>query len=256
MIKVSGVSMVYPVPKRYREMLLKPFSPRKRKRALESVNLEIKRGERVAFLGPNGAGKTTLLKLIAGLLLPTEGTVSIDGSDTVLHNAAARRPVSLVLNEERSFYWRLTGMENLEFFGALEGLRGSALSKKISEVVEVTSLGDAADRQVGGYSSGMRQKLAMARGLLADPDILILDEPTRALDPIAAAEMATFLVETLHKQLDKCLLIATHRLDEASALCDRLCVLSGGRIRADRSLASVQSEYSDLLDFYTNGVAQ
>lgn len=253
MIQVSGVGMQYPLPMRYREMLTKPFGPVKTKRALAGVELSIAPGERVAFLGPNGAGKTTLLKLIAGLLLPSEGRITVGGFDTVGANAEARKLVSLVLNEERSYYWRLTGRENLEFFGVLENLRGPGLKRRISEVVELTRLGDYVDREVGGYSSGMRQKLALARGLLADPEILILDEPTRALDPLASAEMVEFLM-VLHRQLDKCLLIATHRLEEAEALCTRLCVLAGGGLRADRPLAEVQGRYSNLLDFYTEGV--
>ena len=254
MIELSNVGMLYPLPKRYREFVTKPFSPRTVKRALENVSLTISKGERVAFLGPNGAGKTTLLKLISGLLLPTEGQIKVSGYDTLKDCEMVQKTVSLVLNEERSFYWRLTGRENLEFFGILQGKTGSILKQKMAEVIEVSALGDAIDRQVGSYSSGMRQRLALARGLIADPDVLILDEPTRALDPLAAAQMAEFLIETLHLRMNKSLLIATHRLEEAEFLCDRLLILAGGQLHRDENLSDVKNKYPSLLDFYTEGV--
>jgi ABC-2 type transport system ATP-binding protein len=222
--------------------------------ALKGVNLEIRPGERVGFLGPNGAGKTTLLKLVAGLLLPGSGSVVIDGADTIRENNRARKSSSLVMNEERSFYWRLTGRQNLEFFGALENLSGQRLKTRIQELLDLVGLGGSADKRVGTYSSGMKQRLAIARGLLSDPEILILDEPSRALDPEAAEELISLVLTTLHRDLSKTLLIATHRLDEARILCDRLCVLSRGSLTADTDLEAVLQNWGNLLDFYQEKV--
>jgi ABC-2 type transport system ATP-binding protein len=253
MIEISGLSMKYPLPRRYRELLLGPFFRRKVKTALHDVDLSIKSGERVGFLGPNGAGKTTLLKLIGGLLLPTFGSVRVNGFDTLKANDKARRSVAMVMNEERSFYWRLSGRENLEFFGALENLSGPILRRKIDELLELVGLSNQPKTQVGVYSSGMKQRLALARGLLSDPDILILDEPTRALDPGSAVEFSDFLVQNLSKSMNKILLIATHRLEEASSICTRLCVLNEGTIRADAEIAAIRREYPDLMGFYLEG---
>lgn len=254
MIEIRNVVMDYPLPRRFRELPLLPFIKPKYKRALRGVNLVLNDGDRVAFLGPNGAGKTTLLKLIGGLLFPTEGSISVDGKDTVKDNDAVRASVSLVMNEERTFYWRLTGRQNLEFFGALEDMQGKALKERIDMLLELTGLKDAGTALVGTYSSGMKQRLAIARGLLTDPAVLILDEPTRALDPGAAADMNAFLVEGLNRDLRKGLLVATHRLDEAALMCNRLCVVKGGTIRRDSTLAEVKAAYADVLDFYTEGV--
>ncbi|WP_319562175.1 ABC transporter ATP-binding protein [Marispirochaeta sp.] len=254
MIRVNQLDMRFPLAKRYREYLLKPFQSPRMITALQGVTLEIRQGERVGFLGPNGAGKTTLLKLIAGLLLPGSGSVVIKGFNTTTDNNRARKNSSLVINEERSFYWRLTGRQNLEFFGALENLSGRILRSRVQESLELVGLINAADKRVGTYSSGMKQRLAIARGLLSDPEILILDEPSRALDPEGAQELSRLILTTLHQDLSKTLLIATHRLEEARDLCDRLCVLSHGSLTADASLESVQKKWGSLLEFYREKV--
>jgi ABC-2 type transport system ATP-binding protein len=168
MISVAVTLMSYPVPRRYRELLLRPLRPRAENDALRDVRLDIEDGESVALVGPNGAGKTTLLKLLGGLLYPTAGTVQVGGLDTVRENLALRRLVGLVINKERSFYWRLPGCENLEFFGVLENLEGAALRSRIEALLGRVGLSQAAHRRVSDYSSGMRQRLAIARGLLAD----------------------------------------------------------------------------------------
>ena len=124
MIEVDAVTMGYPKPRRYRDLVLRPFGARDQVVALRDVSVAVQGGERVGFLGPNGAGKTTLLKLIAGLLLPSHGTVAVNGHDSNRDNDGVRASCSLVMNEERSFYWRLSGRQNLEFFGALQNLRG------------------------------------------------------------------------------------------------------------------------------------
>jgi len=248
--------MQYPVPKRYREYLLHPFKKLKRITALNGINIEIEKGERIAFLGPNGAGKTSLLKLVGGLLLPTEGTLSINGYNTLTNNSAARKSVGFVMNEERSFYWRLTGIENIKFYGALDNLSGENLDKKINELISLVGLENAAHKRVGTYSSGMKQRLAIARGLLSDPDILILDEPTRTLDPLSAEEQIDLIVKRIHTDLKKTLLIATHRLEEVSALCNRVCFIKLGKIVSIEYLSAIFEQNTSLAQYYRNCISQ
>jgi ABC-2 type transport system ATP-binding protein len=242
--------MQFPVAKRYRELLLHPFRPRHVVTALTSVNLEVKKGDRIALLGPNGAGKTTLLKLIGGLLLPTQGEMVVNGYDTLRHNSAARKSVGFVLNEERSFFWRLNAKQNLEFFAALDNLSGTALQQRIRELIHFVGLDSHLEKTVDTYSSGMKQRLALARGLIAEPEVLILDEPTRALDPVACEDLNDLIIERLHKGSRKTLLIATHRLEEAMRLCDKVLIINGGKIMAFNRLSELTAQGINLSDYY------
>lgn len=250
LISLRDVSMRFPIPKRYREWALHPLRPRRDVTALEQASAEIQAGDRIAVMGPSGAGKTTLLKLISGLLFPTQGVVTVKGLSTVQHNAAARRSVGFVFNEERSFYWRLTGVQNLEFFGTLDNLHGAQLKQRIRELIRLVGLESAGDQLVSGYSSGMKQRLALARVLIADPEVLILDEPTRALDPVACDEMVNLILTDIHHGAQKTLLIATHRPEEAATLCSKLMVIDGGRIRGSVNLSRLSEEGTTLLDYY------
>jgi ABC-2 type transport system ATP-binding protein len=242
--------MQYPIPKRYLEYLLHPFRKPNRIFALKEINLEIDKGDRIAFLGPNGAGKTSLLKLVAGLLLPSSGKIAINGLDTLIHHSAVKKAVGLVMNEERSFYWRLSGYENLKFYGALDNLSGDDLEGRIADLISLVGLNEAKDKRVATYSSGMKQKLAIARGLMADPDILILDEPTRTLDPLSAEQQIELIVNRIHADMRKTLLIATHRLDEVSVLCNRVCVIKKGKIVSQNSLDDVITLNGSIAKFY------
>ena len=246
--------MRFPIAKPYRELLLYPFRRRRTFTALRSVNLEIEKGDRVALLGPNGAGKTTLLKLVGGLLLPTEGEILVNGFNTLHHNAAARKSVGFVMNEERSFFWRLTARQNLEFFAALDNLSGRNLEGRIRELVQFVGLEAHIDKPVSTYSSGMKQRLALARGLIAEPEVLILDEPTRTLDPVACEDLIDLIVERLHKSRRKTILIATHRLDEAMKLCNKVLVVSEGQVVAFDDIADVTARGISLSDYYRNNV--
>jgi ABC-2 type transport system ATP-binding protein len=249
-ISVRDVTMRFPITKRYREWVLAPLRERESFTALRHTTLEIQAGNRVAVMGPNGAGKTTLLKLIGGLLFPTEGEVVVNGFSTLHHNAAARKSVGFVFNEERSFFWRLTGLQNLEFFGALDNLSGAHLRDRIHYLIRLVGLETAANKVVSGYSSGMKQRLALARVLIAEPDVLILDEPTRALDPLACDEMVELLLADIHQNSDKTLLIATHRPEEAMTLCNKVMIIDGGHLKGFDSLTDVASNGSALLDYY------
>jgi ABC-2 type transport system ATP-binding protein len=246
--------MRFPMAKRYREIALHPFRRRRVFTALAGASLEVEPGDRIAVLGPNGAGKTTLLRLIGGLLLPTEGEVVVNGYNTHRHSTRARKCVGFVMNEERSFFWRLSAEQNLEFFGALDGLWGADLKARSRELLRLVGLEQAASRLVSDFSSGMKQKLALARGLIAEPEVLILDEPTRALDPVAADEMTKLILGRIHRDTRKTLLIATHRLEEISALCTKVVVIAEGKLRAFDRVADIMTTGASLLEYYRRHV--
>jgi ABC-2 type transport system ATP-binding protein len=224
-------------PRRSLGQLLTRSRPKARETwALKDVSLEVPEGAIFGLLGPNGAGKTTLLKILSCLILPTEGMVRVGGHETHRNDGAIQRILGFVSSDERSFYWRLTGRQNLLFFGRLYQLHGKALSERISYLLTRLELGDQADKPFGDYSSGMKQRLAMARALLHDPPILLLDEPTRSLDPISAKHLRRFIADELNGREKKTLLLATHNLQEAEQLCHRVVVLSRGRVLGEGSV--------------------
>ena len=249
MITVDNVTRRYPLPKRYREYLLRPFA-RSYSTAIVDANLDIHSGECLGLLGPNGAGKTTLLKLIGGLLYPTAGKITVHGHDTEDDNHQVRKKVGFVLNEERSFYWRLTGRQNLEFFGALDNLQGSPLRDRINHLLHFVGLDNAGETRVSNYSCGMRQRLAIARGLLSDPEVLILDEPTKSLDPVGAEQLLKLISQEIQGRHETTVLIATHRLNVAESICDSVCVITEGRIVGCERVDAIGKDVGSLNTYY------
>ncbi len=250
LISVENLHMEYPVPRRIRQFVLHPFAKAERVPALSDINLSINKGERIAVLGPNGAGKTSLLKLIGGLILPTKGRLLFKQIEMADNLSKLRRSVGLVMNEERSFYWRLTGRQNLRFFGALDNLHPLVIEERITKLTTMVGLEEHIDKRVDAYSSGMKQRLAIVRGLLSDPDVLILDEPTRTLDPIAAENHVALIIQRIHNDSDKTLIVATHKLSEAVRLCDRYCIINGGQILAQTNSESLVRADDSLDRFY------
>ena len=183
----------------------------------------------MALLGPNGAGKSTLIRILGTTVLPDRGRVRIDGVDVVADPVRARQRCGLMLGDERSWYWRISGRRNLEFFAALHGFRRRPARARTSELLELFGLSEAADRPFGGYSAGMRARLSLARALLSEPPVLLLDEPTRSLDPIASADFR-HLVLDLARERGVGALFATHDLHEAAEVASRTVSLSEGRI--------------------------
>jgi ABC-2 type transport system ATP-binding protein len=227
-IRVSGVYKAFVV----RHGALRRFSPGRRKVVLHDVDLDVRRGELLGLLGPNGVGKTTLLKMMATLTLPDRGTIEIDGIDIAADPIRARSRLGFCNSDDRSFYFRLTAGENLRFFGALAGLHGRRLQARIDETLEQVALSDARDRRFGEFSSGMRQRLVVARALLSDPAIVFFDEPTRAVDPIHADELRRLIRDELVERRGKTVVLATNILEEAWSLCDRVAVVNDGTIAA------------------------
>lgn len=212
--------------------------------ALKDISFTIERGGTLGLLGPNGSGKTTLLKIIATLLDPSSGTVSLYDTDISKHARKVRGRIGLVTCDERSFYWRLTGRENLNFFGALYGMTAHRTRVRSEMLLEMLGLGAAADRPFQSYSSGMKQKLAIARGLLREPELILYDEPTRSLDPLSAYHIRQWLTENRKQCPDQTHLIATNQLQEAEQLCDRVLIINRGVLIASGTVQEIRDTWT------------
>lgn len=211
----------------------RPWTPGRRLgavQALQSVTLQVERSEVFGLMGPNGAGKTTLLRLLATLVPPSSGTGTIGGADLVRQAGRVRHLVGLASGEDRGFYWRLSGRENLEFFAGLLGMSPRTSRARAAEVLEVVDLLPMAHQPVVQYSTGLRQRLGIARALLRTPAVLLLDEPTRSLDPVAASAIQT-LARRLAADAGTTVVLATHNLEEAERTCRRVAILVAGRVR-------------------------
>ncbi len=212
------------------ELIRHPFRRAERIQALRGVDLHVQKGEIFGLLGPNGAGKTTLLKILSCLILPDRGRAVVAGED-VVQEGKVKPKIGLVHTDERSFYWRLSGRENLDFFSRLYDVPRRRTRSRIGELLERVDMVEAADRRFADYSSGMKQRLAIARALLHDPPILMMDEPTRSLDPASAMSLRAFVRDELKARDGKTILLATHNLREAETLCDRVAILVKGKVR-------------------------
>ena len=221
-----------------------------RRTVLHNISLEVRPGELFGLLGPNGAGKTTLLKMLATLCVADSGQIFISGIDAIKRPMAVKRRIGLCTSEERSFYYRLTARKNLRFFGALAGLSGNALDQRIEEVASMVDLNFALDRRFDGFSSGMRQRLSLARALLGDPDIIFLDEPTRAVDPLHAREIRALIRDELVTRRGKTGVLATNSLEEAWAICDTVAVVNEGRIVAKGPPRELDSQLAPFIRYH------
>lgn len=205
--------------------------------AVKGIDLTVRPGQVVAVLGPNGAGKTTTVRVCATLLTPTAGTVEIAGHDVLRETRAARRSLGLVLGGDRGFYGRATALENLRYFADLALVARRGRDQRIRYLLDLVDLGDRMRSRVETYSRGMRQRLHIARALLADPDVLLLDEPTMGLDPEAAVNVRHLIGELT--SAGKAILLTTHYLYEVQALADEVNVLADGRILVRGDVAAV-----------------
>ena len=209
--------------------------------AVDDVSLVIGEGEVFGLVGPNGAGKTTLIKMLTTLLVPTSGTASVGGFDVIRSDRKVRQVVGLVTSNERSFYWRLTGRQNLLFFADLYHVPRREAIRWIDELLEFVSMEDKGDERFDGYSTGMKQRLALARGLLSKPKILFMDEPTKGVDPIGAAEIIELIRGRIVELWNPTILITSHNLTEIERLCGRIALMHRARIIATGALAELRS---------------
>jgi ABC-2 type transport system ATP-binding protein len=239
-ISTSELTKIFARSSGYRDLL--PFRKKRWVTAVEKVSLDIQPGEFFGLLGPNGAGKTTLIKLLCCLVLPTSGNASVFGNDIQKKEQAVKKLVGMVSSEERSFFWRLTGRENLRFYASLYQLSNQESRRRINEHLQVVGLDKEADVRFQTYSTGMRQKLAIIRGLLSEPSVLFVDEPTRSLDPISAQSVRAFLKEKATTE-KKTIVLATHNLTEAEQLCDRLAIMDHGRVIALGSVKELRAVF-------------
>jgi ABC-2 type transport system ATP-binding protein len=223
--------------KKYRGIL--GFLRRERKKsertdvtvALDKVNIKIRSGELFGLLGPNGAGKTTLVKCLSTILIPDEGTAVVNGFDIRKHTSMVRASLGLVIGGERTLYWKLTARDNLMYFASLYKMPRKLAKERVEELLEMMQLSDRADERLEDYSTGMRQKIAIARALLHDPPILLLDEPTLGLDPTFSRQIRSQIKELSEKH-GKTILLTTHYMEEADQLCDRVAFINDGRVVA------------------------
>jgi ABC-2 type transport system ATP-binding protein len=228
-IDVAAVEKAFPTSFGYLAWL-KHRGRLPRRPVLRDVSFRVGRGELFGLLGANGAGKSTILRILGGLVLPDAGRIAVGGVDARAEPLRARRAIGLCTGEERSFYYRLTARANLVYFGTLAGLARAELPARIEQAARAVDLERDLDRRFDQFSAGMRQRLAFARALLADPEVLLLDEPTRAVDPVHARELRRFVRDELVGRRGKTVLLATNLLEEAWELCDRIAVLRAGRI--------------------------
>jgi ABC-2 type transport system ATP-binding protein len=230
-ISVCNLSKTYPVPfRRLRAFFRRPVKDPVE--ALRDVSFEVETGEIFGLIGRNGAGKTTLTKIVATLVQPTTGSVAVRGHDSVTDEEHVRGEIGLATAEERSFYWRLTSEQNLMFFARLHGLSDRLAKQRIKDLFAKLELEEIARRRFGELSTGNKQRLAVARSMLTNPPVLLLDEPTRSLDPLAAARMREMIHLLAQQDPPVTIFLTSHNLSEVETLCGRVAIISRGRIRA------------------------
>lgn len=222
---------------------------KKTTRALKGISFDIKEGEIFGLLGPNGAGKTTLIKILTALIIPTEGTAKVHGYDIVKDEWQVKNIIGLIHSDERSFFWRLTGRQNLDFFASIFHIPKRLAKSRIDEVIAHVGLEEHADNLFSNYSTGMKQRLAIARGLLNKPRILFMDEAMRSIDPISTQKIREFIKTMMRGNNDMTIIMATNRLDEATNLCDRVAVLNRGRLVKCGSIEEIDSSAQGSIQY-------
>jgi ABC-2 type transport system ATP-binding protein len=243
-VRMAGITKRFPVRRGWVQTLRRPFSGESTL-VLRDVSVDVLPGEFFGLLGPNGAGKTTLFKVLATLVLPDDGTAIIEGYDILEQPDEVRRVLTPVIADERSLHWRLTARENLRLFATLQGLDRDESRTRIDEVMIATGIADSGTKLAGSFSSGMKQRLLIARALLARPRVLLLDEPTRSLDPVSARDFRTFLREEITGRQGCTVILATHNAEEALELCDRVAVLDRGRLLEVGRASKLVEEYGE-----------
>jgi ABC-2 type transport system ATP-binding protein len=213
-ISIQNLTKVFPIPFK-----------RERLTAVDNLSLTVEPGQVYGLLGPNGSGKSTTMKIVLGLVAPTSGQTEIFGCDST--RVASREQVGF-LPENPYFYKFLTGLETLQFFGKLCGLRGKKLEERARELLALVRLENAADRRIGGYSKGMLQRIGLAQALIQEPRLLVLDEPTAGVDPAGSREIRDLILS--FKERGITVLLCSHLLEQVQEICDRVGILDRGRL--------------------------
>lgn len=207
--------------------------------AVNHVDLFVRQGELFGLVGRNGAGKTTLIKLLTTLIVPTSGSIRIAGFD-IRNELEVKKSIGLATSDERSFYWRLTGRQNLRFFAGLQNIPTRNAKVRIDAVLSQVGLQQVADKRFHIYSTGMRQRLAIARALLTEPRVIFMDEPTKGLDPMATSQLHRLIREHLINELGMTVFITSHHLAEVEKLCDRIAIMNEGKIQVCGSMIELR----------------
>ncbi len=217
--------------------------------AVDAVSFEVGEGEIFGLLGPNGAGKTTIIRVIATVLAPTAGTAEVLGYDIIKNSEDVRKNIG-VLTTDVGVYERFSGRENLKYFGELYGLSGDDLTNRINKLAELLDMEDFLDRKAGKYSTGMKQKLAIARSVIHDPKVIIFDEPTSGLDVLASETVRNFMQKS--KEAGKCVIFSTHQMHDAEKLCDKVVIIHKGKVIANDRVEVLKSKNNavDLEDVF------
>jgi ABC-2 type transport system ATP-binding protein len=213
--------------------------------AVDGVSFTVESGQLLGLLGPNGAGKTTTVSMLAGVVAPDRGEVLVDGHRLSGDADPVKRRIGLV-PQDVALYDELTARDNLRFFGGLYGFRGAALDRAIASVLDLVGLADRARDRVDTYSGGMKRRLNLAAGLLHDPDVLLLDEPTVGVDPQSRHAIFENLQQL--KRQGKAILYTTHYMEEAERLSDRIVVMDHGQVIAENTLAGLQRDHPGVHD--------
>jgi sodium transport system ATP-binding protein len=227
MIRVESLSRTFKDPKRGTVT------------AVDGISFDAGRGEIFGLLGSNGAGKTTALRMLATILRPTSGTAQVNGADIVKSPEDVRRSIGF-LSGDMGHYHRLSPREVLTIFGRLNGVNGSTLKNRVNDLIEQFGMSEYADSRVDSFSTGMKQRSALARVLVHDPPVLILDEPTTGLDVPTAQIIEDFIIAA--KRSGKCVVLSTHIMEEAEYLCDRIAVVHAGKLQATGTMDELRAQ--------------
>ena len=243
MLELDKLTKRYPVQ---RSLLSRGGEPRL---AVDAVSFSVEEGEIFGLIGANGAGKTTLIRMLSTMVLPTSGRAIVGGFDVTQDERAIRDIVGVVSSNERSFYWRLSGRDNLRFFSDLYQIRESEARPWREELLDVLGLREVADQRFDHYSTGQKQRMAIARGLLTRPKILLMDEPTKGVDPIGSAEIVQLIQGRILQLWRPTILVTSHNLGEIERLCGRVALMHCGRLAALGTIDELRSEISQRDSF-------
>jgi len=242
-VSIDQLTKRFPVRRGIRELLR--GARRHETTVVDHVSFDVAVGEVFGVLGPNGAGKSTIFRMLSTMVAPDAGTATVCRHDIGLDPSRVRATLAAVSSDERSLNWRLSGRENLLLFAALHKVSRRETEALVTSVLRTVGLDGTGNKMVAAFSSGMRQRLLIARALLARPEVLLLDEPTRALDPISAQEFRQFLRTELVDRQRCTILLATHNADEALGFCDRVVVLDRGRVLATGTATELKARFSE-----------
>jgi ABC-2 type transport system ATP-binding protein len=243
-IEIERLTKDFVPPLSFQTLLRLNFKRQSPTRALENISFSLRESEILSILGPNGAGKTTLLKIISTLILPDKGTVTVKGYRVGKDDEKIKSLIGLVSSQERSFYWRLSGKQNLEFFASMYGLDKKAAKARIQELLCFFQI-DYQDKRFDSYSTGMKQKFTLIRALLNNPQLLLFDEPTKSLDYKTASDFRNFIKQKLVNRQRKTVIFTTHHMDEAMDFAERFLILHKGRLFALGTLGELRTKVNN-----------